>query len=219
MILAGPAEAEAVRRIWEYHQMRHALEPADAIFLLGSHDLRVAQRAAELYLKKFAPLLILSGGYGNFTRDVFSKPEAELLADLAEKSGVPREAMIIENRSTNTGDNVRFTRELLAARGISIHSAIAVHKPYMERRTYATIRRQWPELREVRVTSPAMSFEQYCEGIGSERVIHIMVGDLQRIMVYPSMGFMEEQEVPETVREAFEILVKAGYTRHLMPGV
>jgi hypothetical protein len=47
-------------------------------------------------------------------------------------------------------------------------------------------------------------------------VISIMVGDLQRIRLYPARGFQIEQQIPERVWEAYEELVKAGYDRHLL---
>ena len=130
--------------------------------------------------------------------------------------GVPEEAILIENRSTNTGENVQFTRKLLEGRGISVSRVIAVQKPNMERRTFATISRQWEGL-EVKVTSPQLSMEKYCnEVVPKEMLIHIMVGDLQRIMKYPELGYSAEQEIPDEVREAFEILIEAGYTGHLI---
>ncbi|HWI60139.1 MAG TPA: YdcF family protein, partial [Bacillota bacterium] len=42
-------------------------------------------------------------------------------------------------------------------------------------------------------------------------------GDLQRILIYPERGFMIPQEVPANVREAFDVLVAAGYRQHLLP--
>jgi len=207
---------EAIRQVWDYHHLHHALSPAEAIFALGSHDLRVADRAAELYLQKLAPWVICSGGYGNLTRHCFTEPEAELFARRVEELGVPQSAVLIENQSTNTGENVRFTRELLASRGMEIRSLIAVQKPYMERRAYATLRAQWPEV-QVRVASPRLSFDEYCAVIPRDDVVHIMVGDLQRILVYPGRGFMIAQEVPAAVRAAYDCLVGVGYTRHLLP--
>jgi hypothetical protein len=99
-----------------------------------------------------------------------------------------------------------------------VERVIAVQKPYMERRTWATIRAQWPEV-EVRVTSPQMTFAEYTAGeIGPDRVTTIMVGDLQRIWEYPKRGFMIAQEVPTVVREAWEVLVRAGFDGHLVSG-
>jgi hypothetical protein len=45
-----------------------------------------------------------------------------------------------------------------------------------------------------------------------------MVGDLERIKLYPEKGFQIYQEIPEDVWAAFEELVNAGYTRHLVKG-
>jgi uncharacterized SAM-binding protein YcdF (DUF218 family) len=38
---------------------------------------------------------------------VFPKPEAQLFADVARRCGVPDEAILIEDKSTNTGMAVR----------------------------------------------------------------------------------------------------------------
>ena len=40
---------QAARKLWDYHRLNHSLEPADLILILGSHDLRVGDRAAELF--------------------------------------------------------------------------------------------------------------------------------------------------------------------------
>lgn len=41
--------------IWNYHHLNHRLEKTDCIFVLGSHDTRVAEYAADLFLKGYAP--------------------------------------------------------------------------------------------------------------------------------------------------------------------
>lgn len=202
--------------VWGYHQLRHDLTPADLIWVLGSHDLRVADRAADLWKEGLAGRILMSGGYGNLTAGVFEESEAVLLARRAADAGIPPDAILIEDRSTNTGENVEFSRRLLEERGLEVSTVIAVQKPYMERRTWATIRKQWPEV-EVRVTSPRFELDAYCrDGIDRELVIHTMVGDLDRIAKYPAMGFMVAQEIPAEVTHAFELLVAAGYDRHLL---
>ena len=130
---------------------------------------------------------------------------------------MPRERILVESRSTNTGENVDLSRSLLAERGLLPKKAIAVQKPYMERRTLATFARRWPEL-EVRVTSARIDFDHYPAGdIGKDDVIHVMVGDLQRLVVYGGKGWSEPQVVPPEVMRAYERLVAAGYTRRLLP--
>ena len=67
------------------------------------------------------------------------------------------------------------------------------------------------------VTSPQVSFENYpTEEIPLEKVIGIMVGDLQRIKIYPAMGFQIFQEIPADVWQAYEELVAMGFTDHLV---
>ncbi len=204
------------RVVWDYHHVHQALEKADAIIVLGSHDTRVAERGAKLFLAGWAPLLVFSGGLGALTRGMWSRPEAEVFADVAAGLGVPRERILMESRSTNTGENVDFSRALLAENGIHPKKAIAVQKPYMERRTLATFARRWPELGVV-VTSPPIAFDAYpTGGIRKDDVIHIMVGDLQRLIVYARRGWSAPQDVPPEVMEAFEQLVAAGYTRRML---
>ena len=204
------------KTIWDYHRMNHRLKKADCLFVLGSHDTRVAEYAADLFLQELAPYIIFSGGLGNLTVDIFKKPEAEIFADIALAKGVPKNKIIIENKSTNTGENIRLTREILKQRGLDFNSFILVQKPYMERRTYATFKKIWPE-KEFMVTSPQIDFTDYPNNeISKERVINIMVGDLQRIKVYPEKGFQVFQEIPNNVWRAYEKLVEHGFTTHLI---
>src|SRR6185312_1337886 len=127
--------------LWEYHHMHHELEKSDCILALGSHDLRVADRAADLYLQGYAPLLVFSGGLGNLTSDIWTIPEADQFAEIAVKKGVPSNAILIENKSTNTEENILFTQKLLQQKGLNPQSFIVVQKPYMERRSYATFKK------------------------------------------------------------------------------
>src|SRR5205085_1198172 len=117
-----------------YHHVNHTLERSDCILVLGSHDTRVAERGAELYLQGWAPILIFSGGLGRLTEDIWTETEADKFALIAETMGVSKEAILIENRSTNTGENILFTQQLLSKRNLDPKSFIVVQKPYMERR-------------------------------------------------------------------------------------
>ena len=78
--------------------MGHNLEKSACIIALGSHDLRVAERAANLYIEGWAPLVVMSGGLGNFTKEMWTVPEADLFAEIAIQKGVPSEKILIENK-------------------------------------------------------------------------------------------------------------------------
>ena len=88
----------------------------------------------------------------------------------------------------------------------------------MERRTYAAFKKQWPE-KDCIVTSPQMTYEEYINDISSpidkEKTINGLVGDLQRIKIYPEKGYSIEQEIPDSVWEAYEELIKLGYDKRL----
>ena len=200
--------------------MKHQLAKADVILVLCSHDERVAERGAQLFLEGWAPLIVFSGGRGAITRTLWNEPEAERFARIAIGLGVPRESVLLETNSTNTGENIKFTKKLFEERGLDPQQFIVVQKPYMERRAFATFRKFWPE-KDVLVTSPQVSFREYLAeysncALSVADVISIMVGDLQRIKLYPARGFQIAQDIPDEVWRAFEALVRAGYDKYLI---
>lgn len=141
--------------------------------------------------------------------------EAATMAALARSRGVPEACLLIEDRATHTGDNIRLSRELLASAALTPSRVIVVQKPYMERRTQAALDVQWPGV-ECLVTSPPFDFASYCTGALSPRlVIEAMVGDFQRIMDYPALGFASPQPVPAEVLAAFEFLRDEGFSGQL----
>jgi uncharacterized SAM-binding protein YcdF (DUF218 family) len=209
-----------VEKVWDYHRLDQQLAHADAILVLCSHDKVVAARGAELFLHGWAPLLIFAGGFGAITRRLWHEPEADLFAGIAIEMGVPENRILVENTSTNTGENILFTKRLLAAKDLDPQTFIVVQKPYMERRSYATFRKVWPE-KQVRVTSPRISLDDYLrecshEALSPGDVIGIMIGDLQRIQLYPAKGFQIHQDIPDDVWHAYEELVEAGYDKYLL---
>ncbi|HEY0590193.1 MAG TPA: YdcF family protein [Thermoanaerobaculia bacterium] len=209
-----------VERLWQYHQLNHELKKSDAILVLCSHDRIVAERGAQLWLDGWAPLLIVSGGLGVITSRYWSEPEADQFAKIAVAMGVPRERILVENRSANTGENVLFTRRMVESMELDLRSFIVVQKPYMERRAFATFRKVWPE-KDLVVTSPRLSLDEYLAGytrepLSPDDAVGIMVGDLQRIRLYAEKGFQIPQEIPDDVWQAYEELVAAGYDKYLV---
>jgi uncharacterized SAM-binding protein YcdF (DUF218 family) len=200
--------------IWDYMLMHHVLKPMDAIFALGSNDLRVADRAAELYFGSYGQYVICAGGNGKASD--FSKPEAEVFADVLIRHGVPEDRILMEPTSTNTGENILFVKKLVEEKNLGFKSFLLVQKPYMERRTFATFRKQWSKA-DCLVTSPRISYEDYAaDPVFKERFINVMVGDLQRIKEYPKLGFQIEQDIPVEVWHAWEALIALGYTKYFL---
>lgn len=202
--------------VWDFHQMRHDVRPVDVAIGLGSHDLGVAAFTAELYRAGLFPTVVFTGGNSPTTAKVFPRGEAVHFREHALTLGVPDSAILVEPNAGNTGQNIDLSRALLAAVGIHPKSVLLVSKPYMERRSYATACKLWPEV-EVICASEPMEFDDYLKSIGNEKlVIDMLVGDLQRIIEYPTLGFAIEQHVPEDVHAAYESLVHAGFTSRLI---
>ncbi|WP_031185126.1 YdcF family protein [Streptomyces sp. NRRL F-5635] len=204
------------RRLWEYHQMGHTPRPCSVAIGLGSHDLGVADTAAELYERGMAPLIVFTGATSPTTRERMPRGEAVHYRERALERGVPSSAVLVEPRARNTGDNIRFSRELLSEAGVDVSSVLLISKPYEERRAYATARKLWPEVEIVSASSP-MTLNEYVDSIGDARtVIDMLVGALQRLLVYPEQGFLISQPVPADVIEAYERLCQAGFTSRLL---
>jgi uncharacterized SAM-binding protein YcdF (DUF218 family) len=213
-------ETEAIHKIWAYMRMGHQLRKADMLFVLCSYDLRVAERAAEVWHMGLAPLVTISGGghLKGLTGD-WNRSEAEEFADVMERAAVPREKMLLETQSENTGDNAKLSLELWREKGLDPNVIIAVQKPFMERRTYATLK-VWMSDKEIIVTSPQVSFEDWVAGgdVDRKRTMDIAVGDLYRIKEYPARGFQIHQDIPDDVWAAYEFLTEKGYGRAVRPG-
>ena len=124
---------------------------------------------------------------------------------------MPDAAILVDADATNTGANIVNSPALLTAAGYRPESLLLISKPYAERRSYATVRKLWPEV-DVVCTSMPLEFDEYVQSIGDERlVIDMMIGDMQRIIEYPARGFTVPQEVPAEVVDAYEQLYAAGF--------
>ena len=204
--------------IWDFHRMHHPARPCSAGIGLGSHDLGVAALASDLYHSGLFPVLVFTGATSRTTAARFPRGEAVHFAERATALGVPSSAIIIEPEAANTGQNIEFSRRALAAAGITVSSVMLISKPYMERRAYATARRVWPGIDAV-CASEHLPLDDYLKTIGDDKlVIDMLVGDLQRIIEYPALGFAIPQDVPLQVMAAYERLTARGYDTRLLKG-
>ena len=205
--------------IWDYLGMHQAPQKADCIVGFGNFNDNIARRAAELYHAGFASKVLFTGGLGRNTDGLFREPEAVRFAKVAIECGVPEEAVILEDKSTNTKENIEFTREKLQSLGLPHGKLLGVHQPFMERRIKAAFGVYWPEA-ELIVTSPQVTIEEYLrdaerQGITHNAAISVIVGDFQRMDLYAKLGYQLPQEIPDEAWEAFHALVALGYDKQL----
>jgi uncharacterized SAM-binding protein YcdF (DUF218 family) len=203
---------EHAKRLWAYLAALRNREPADAVVVCCSYDLRVCDYACDLIKQQLAPRLILSGKTGNWTRFLWTDPEAHVFKDRALANGIDPSRIHLEERSTNFGENIAFVRALMP----DLRRVIFVTKPNAILRVALTVPVQWPEVTAF-VDSPPLEFPQEVSNIiGVFGVMNEMVGDVDRVLKYPSRGFQRAHDVPAAVLESWRALIADGFGHHLL---
>ena len=214
--MLNPKLLPAIKLLWEFNQIDQELEKADFILVLGSSDLTVPKRAADIYNQGYADKVLVSGGFGRLTKEL-TKPEADVFADILAENGVPKADILIENKSTNTGENIQFSYKLTVENSLKMDKIILVTKSYAEKRALATFKKQWPDkTTQIIVTSPPQTFEELLVDPDILEAVESIVKNTQRLKVYPKMGFTTETKIPDKVWEAFEFLVAQGFNKKLV---
>lgn len=205
-----------IELLWNFHVVDSGEGETDFLLALGSHDLRVADYAGELFLSGAAPFVVVTGGAGKVTGREWDRSEAELYCDRLVKLGVPENKIILEQKSSNSGENFEFSRTLLESMGMAPASGTIVSKSYMARRALATARKQWPEV-AWHTRPPKIGVWEYpSPDTPLDRMVNLMVGDLQRLRVYGEQGFQVPVEIPEDVWSAYERLARSGFDRFVI---
>lgn len=204
--------------LWRYHCVNHEARSTDLIVGLGGYDLHVVEQCADLFVKGLAPSILFSGNRSHWTMSLFKEPEAVVFAQRARALGVPPDKILVEVESSNLGENLTFTRQLLMRDSIKVRSVTFVAKGNTLRRVQATASVVWPKVNSVLQCPRAEWTDQPCPGISKNGLINEMVGDIHRILVYPDLGFQSAQVVPPKVFEAYQQLIRLGFDKHLVPG-
>ena len=210
---------ENVQILWDFMHMNQSPEQADVIVGFGCYDEDIPRRCAELWHQGYAPYVCFTGGLGRNTGKLWTKTEAERFAAIAVAEGVPEDRIILEDKSTNSAENLLFTPKILAGVGVKAEKIIAVHKPYMEKRLWAAMQVYWPDVQAI-YTSPRVTIEEHIAhaekiGMSEKGVIDTIVGDVQRMELYAEKGYQQAVEIPDEVRAAFDALVAEGYIGQL----
>lgn len=211
---------ELAKILWDYMHLNQKPEQADVIVGFGCYDEDIPRRCAELYHAGYAPYVAFSGGLGRNTDKLWTKSEAERFAAIAMAEGVPEDRIILENKSTNSAENLLFTPKVLAEHGVKADKIIAVHKTYMERRLWSAMQVYWPGVQAV-YTSPQVTLEEHIAhaeriGMTAHGVIETIVGDIQRMELYAHKGYQVPVEIPDEVWDAYHRLVKLGFDGQLV---
>ena len=215
---------------------------ADLIVLAGHAVLPNIEGAFQLAREHQLPLLI-SGGIGHSTvllaeaiathsryqcLPTEGMTEAAMLAAIArEFFAIPDEQLLLEEASTNGGQNAAFSWQRLQEKQLHPQRIVLVQDPLMQRRCYATFRQHWRQqgtqatFLNWPVFVPQLQLEQgqarYSpdagEGLWSyDRFLSLLLGEIPRLRDdregYGPQGknFIEHVDMPPAVEQAFALL-------------
>jgi len=140
-------EGMSLREVTEYLFCRDMPQKSDLIFVFGGPEPARARKAAELFHEGFAPRILVTGG-GMVPG---GQTEASLLHQILVDAGVPQEAILCENRSINTRENLLFGKKVLEEKGLlsDLRNVILVSMPPHMRRAWLGFQNTFPNVHAV----------------------------------------------------------------------
>lgn len=196
-----------LQTIWDFLTVIDQPRKADVIFLFGTQDEKSPLKAAELYKLGYAPKILVSGGFGPFTKDKLKEPEAVVFGSVLEKLGVPSSAIILETKATNTGENISFGMEVLADNDLSPRSVILVSRPYMMKRILSTFKKLYPSVETISCPSDN-TLNEYVAWMDEhipDKAAARLKAEIERLIEYPQRGFMVEVSLPDDIRGLIDV--------------
>lgn len=209
----------ALKVIWDYMVLNQTYPPCDLIIGCGCLNKKIPVKCASLLKEGYGKKILFTGGTGKVTSSLLEKSEAEIYSDIAMAHGVKKEDIYLETNSTNTGDNFRFSKQIIKENNLAATTILIVHGPLSERRTLATAKLYFKD-QQLFITSPDISFTDFLKQLEVEpnlaaTRISVVVGDIQRLIIFPQFGWQIEQEVPKDVLNAYHYLKEQGYTEFI----
>ncbi len=199
------------------------IEKCDLIIGFGHFDMKIPRKCAQLYEQGMSRKVLFTGGRGAGSADL-KKPEAVefKLEVLRNCEAVPADGIIIEDQSTNTGENIAFSQKVLYSlnphftfeRGI--HKVIAVASPYRQRRVYLCLKKAYPHL-IILNCPPESDFQQELKLFKekNEDLVNHLIGEIERLILYPKKGFIEYERIPDDIYKIyFKLKNKKPYSKY-----
>jgi len=147
----------AISDISDFIFMSDAPRESDVIFIPGTSQSAVSEKAAELYRagygKYVLPAGLYSGKRGKFASEKIDNPryageyatDFEYCRHILTENGVPENAILREDRSTNIGENAEFSAAVLKELGIRVERAILCCQAFHARRAFMSYGRFFPD--------------------------------------------------------------------------
>ncbi len=174
------------------------IKKADLIFVFGSTDPGAFQKTLDAYQKGIIKEILISGrgathGKKHESWMDGSKSEAQSIKDKLLLNGVPEEIINIEDRSTNSKENVLYSKQIFDFSNIS--SLLFVSKCHAAGRQYRTLRKYLPN----NIEMGPYSYETIINGIYINQFNwmlypesrSLIFGEYLRILYYSHKGDIE----------------------------
>lgn len=186
---------EFLKKVGEYMLVETRLAKADMCLLFGGEQATaLADHAADLYHKGYFPMIVVSGGVPTSKGTL----ECDQMHDRLVALGVPEEAIRVENRATNTGENVLCTMELLKKTKEfgKIHSVLGIGQIHGSRRFLMTLERHWPSVTKM-FTAPN-TFGADRDKWSSDRTFrNAVLREFWKIPKYKARGIISEIDMDD----------------------
>jgi uncharacterized SAM-binding protein YcdF (DUF218 family) len=192
--------AEFLKAVGEYMLVETKLCRADACFLFGGeHADDLAAHAAKLYHLGYFGLIVCAGGLKTSKGNI----EAHQMRDVLLRNGVPQDIILVEDKSTNTEENIRFIRALVEkTKGErNVKSAIAIGQIHGSRRFLMTLERRWPELEKM-FTTPNYYPVSRADWDKDPRFREDVLREFNKIAPYKEHDFIREVDIAALNRKS-----------------
>lgn len=187
------------------------LAPADLILAFGNrHFEPLCERAEALYKSGMAPYILVSGG-----APAQDGVEAHQMYKMLREAGVPDSAILVEDRSFNTQENVLFSKSLAQKElRVPIESIITVGQAFAGRRFLMTMAQNWPEVFAMASNVPLTKKNDTEHRSPAEQETYI-AEQFTRIAPYLKAGYIAEVDIAAINRHALQRMAAAAVPARL----
>jgi uncharacterized SAM-binding protein YcdF (DUF218 family) len=132
-----------INEITNYIFVNSKPQRVDLALVFGTRHEEAIKKVYELYIDNYVDKILVSGGINS----VSGENEAELMRKKLIELGVKPGNIIVENKSTNSLENVLFSKDIICREmGFNnIKKIIAVVKHYHSRRAIMTLKKHFPK--------------------------------------------------------------------------
>ena len=179
-----------ISQITNYIFLESKPQKADLAIIFGTRYNGALDKVFELYKNNLVNKVVVSGGINRVT----GENEADRMLKILVDKGVKEKDIIKENKSTNSLENVLFSKQLIESEigFANIKKIIAIVKHYHSRRVLMTLKKHFPKNVElIPVTYDIYGFTKddwYNSEIGRRKVL----SEWEKISKYLTQGDIEE---------------------------